>query len=1019
MLRKDLAMSANYRLLVLLAAALIATPASFAQMNYNFSWTTGPVVIATPGNPFTWNTTTANDEEYSNATNIFADGAAFTFAGTAFTQFQASTNGFIRLGTGLTSATAADALAGTLRSIIAPLWDDLAVSATTADITYAHSGSSGSQALTVSWKNVKWNKTAATANMEFSLKLYEGTNIIEFVYSVAGTPTAGSASIGLADNTVITSAGSATGKFYSINVGGTAGSRQYHESMGYTFNGIANAPDAGTTMTFTPVTPSPLAAGTYQVGGITPHYSGLSDAAMALNVHGIAGSVVLEVANGTYDDIFHLISVAGTSAINTITLKNATGATVTLTPRNGSGTSTTGAAASSDAIIRMDGTQYTTIQGLSLIDNGQTSVALKFEGGVFLGNSQLNGLMVSGGRFNTFKNLTIDMRTTTGINHTGSIGLRYFTSSSTETDTSKGTSYNRIENCTITGFWRAAWKNFGISGTNPDRGNVITNCTIGSVSIPSGTGSDIRALEMDCQANLTIENNTIQYIDAAIMTTNNIYGIWFNPASSATNLNSGTIIIRNNTIRYLVNDGAGVTSGFAVGIASNNVANNTEFQIYNNQIYGMVTNGNTTSRAVGIGLFMSTGTPTTAKIYNNMISDLRSPRSTSTPGTRGIDLQNAAGGASFIVYYNSVFIDNTAPPTAAAHRSACLHISTVGTASVDLRNNILINLQSTTTGISPVLYATANSNLLRLASTTDFNLYFAGTPGTTKPITFDGATSFLTLADHQAAVASGGLGGPRDVNAKSKNVTFVSSADLHLSGPSIGDPDLRGTPIATYTTDIDDQVRDTQAPYIGADERPEAYLPIQLAYFRVRCQLICRSALLEWGTISEINNYGFFVQRQRVGTTEWVQISDLIPGHGTTTEPQYYSYVDNTVSPGQWNYRLKQLDFDGQVHYSDPVRIDIATGVEETQPTTYALDQNYPNPFNPATTIRFETAKAELVTLKVYDMLGREVATLANEQMPAGRYSFVFNASGLASGTYIYRLQAGSYVATKKMVLTK
>lgn len=353
---------------------------SLAQVNYTFGWTTGPVTITPGGSSFTWTTTTANDEEYSNAVNIFAGGENFNFAGTNFTQFQVSTNGFIRLGTGLAAATPTDALSGTLRSIIAPLWDDLSVLTTATDITYAITGTTPNQVLTVTWTNVKWNRTAPSTNAEFMVRLYETTNVIQFVYGTMGTPTSGSASIGLADNTAITTAGSATGKFLSINVGGTAGSRTYHQSMCFAFNAILNAPDAGTTMTFTPVTPSPLAAGAYTIGGASPNYQTLSEAASALNIHGIAGPVVFNIRPGTYDDIFHLIAVAGTSATNTITLQNERG-TVTLTPLNGSGTSTTAAAGSSDAIIRMEGTQYTTIQGLSLVNNALTTTGLKFEGG--------------------------------------------------------------------------------------------------------------------------------------------------------------------------------------------------------------------------------------------------------------------------------------------------------------------------------------------------------------------------------------------------------------------------------------------------------------------------------------------------------------------------------------------------------------------------------------------------------------------------------------------------------------
>lgn len=217
-----------------------------AQNQYSAAASTGTYTALVGGTAFTWTESVANDDGYTSATNI---GFTFNYGGTSFTQFQASTNGFIRLGTGLTGGMSADALSGTLRSIIAPLWDDLAVTNTTADITYQLSGVTPNQVMTIEWNNMKWNKTAVGLS-QFQVKLYEVDNHIEFIYGTLN-PTAGAASIGLADNTVISTAGSATGKFLSLNVGGIATARTYHQSMGYTFNGISSAPDANTLITFT------------------------------------------------------------------------------------------------------------------------------------------------------------------------------------------------------------------------------------------------------------------------------------------------------------------------------------------------------------------------------------------------------------------------------------------------------------------------------------------------------------------------------------------------------------------------------------------------------------------------------------------------------------------------------------------------------------------------------------------------------------------------------------------------
>jgi hypothetical protein len=103
------------------------------------------------------------------------------------------------------------------------------------------------------------------------------------------------------------------------------------------------------------------------------------------------------------------------------------------------------------------------------------------------------------------------------------------------------------------------------------------------------------------------------------------------------------------------------------------------------------------------------------------------------------------------------------------------------------------------------------------------------------------------------------------------------------------------------------------------------------------------------------------------------------------------------------------------------LRVLPVTSVQEVpgQPTEFSLSQNYPNPFNPSTRIRFETKNPRFVSLKVFDVLGREIATLVNEEMRAGRYERTFVGTGLASGVYIYRLEAGGFVQSKKLLLLK
>jgi pectate lyase len=186
-------------------------------------------------------------------------------------------------------------------------------------------------------------------------------------------------------------------------------------------------------------------------------------------------------------------------------------------------------------------------------------------------------------------------------------------------------------------------------------------------------------------------------------------------------------------------------------------------------------------------------------------------------------------------------------------------------------------------------------------------------------------------------------------------------------------------------------------------------------------QAISGNVQLEWTTFSENNNLGFNVQRKRPADTVWTDLpNSFIPGQGTTTTPQYYSFTDSNVASGLWNYRLKHQEIGGAIHYTDAITVDVLTGVPESVVHEFALHQNYPNPFNPETSIRFTVAQTAMATLVVYNMLGQEVATLFNDVAEAGRnYVVQFSGSQLATGVYFYRLQSSGKSELRKFVLLK
>ena len=205
-------------------------------------------------------------------------------------------------------------------------------------------------------------------------------------------------------------------------------------------------------------------------------------------------------------------------------------------------------------------------------------------------------------------------------------------------------------------------------------------------------------------------------------------------------------------------------------------------------------------------------------------------------------------------------------------------------------------------------------------------------------------------------------------------------------------------------------------PYLQGDPP----LPVELTSFTASTNN--NLVNLNWKTATEVNNYGFEIERlqnsKNSGLQNWVKIGFVI-GNGNSNSPKEYSFIDNPLGGNKFEYRLKQIDNDGEFKYSNTIEVALSA------PTEFSLEQNYPNPFNPTTTIRYSIPKLEYVTLKVYDELGKEVLTLVDENKEAGNYEVQFNSlqttinKQLASGIYFYWLTAGSFTRVNKMLLIK
>jgi len=279
-----------------------------------------------------------------------------------------------------------------------------------------------------------------------------------------------------------------------------------------------------------------------------------------------------------------------------------------------------------------------------------------------------------------------------------------------------------------------------------------------------------------------------------------------------------------------------------------------------------------------------------------------------------------------------------------------------------------------------------------------------------------------------------------EIKDQSNTISISGANEVIWSQSHLGGNDYQGqwsgatdilsglTPNTTYKLHIwakswgsnqgDDYLSNSSNNYV-ATFTTDAALPVELTSFSAFTN--GEDVTLNWQTTTEVNNYGFEIQKQKseinIANSDWTKVG-FVDGHGNSNSTKSYSFADNSTSSGKYSYRLKQIDIDGSFEYSQTVEIDLDI------PNNFNLTQNYPNPFNPTTTISYTIPMAELgfglsVQVKIYDMLGEEVATLVNEEQASGNYSVQFDASKLSSGIYYYTLKTEKFSETKKMLLLK
>lgn len=228
---------------------------------------------------------------------------------------------------------------------------------------------------------------------------------------------------------------------------------------------------------------------------------------------------------------------------------------------------------------------------------------------------------------------------------------------------------------------------------------------------------------------------------------------------------------------------------------------------------------------------------------------------------------------------------------------------------------------------------------------------------------------------------------------------FASSPSLSWMDVVIGDPKYRVV-----------QTRLPGDAFANSSDQNEV-LPVQLTQFHVSAS--GQSVTVEWETATEVQCYGFEIERRCFGNAEWMPVG-FVAGAGTSNVPHQYIFTDKSVQSGKYEYRLKQVDVSGSETYFSSAEVEIG------EPEAYAVVANYPNPFNPVTNIQVTLPRSGFVKIHVYTMLGQEVETLFEGVVEKGGvFSVPFDGGSFPTGTYFCVLEYEGHRTVHKMMLMR
>ncbi len=278
------------------------------------------------------------------------------------------------------------------------------------------------------------------------------------------------------------------------------------------------------------------------------------------------------------------------------------------------------------------------------------------------------------------------------------------------------------------------------------------------------------------------------------------------------------------------------------------------------------------------------------------------------------------------------------------------------------------------------------------------------------PLRYWGVRIFGTSPQYQLAYMYEGHPGIDDESSL-RIATRTSPSDGTWVVATVEEPD-QGNNTITLTGQ-------TGTEYALASGVGDNSLPVNLTSFSA--ELVKGGVELKWITESQLNNAGFEIWRAADNTANYSIIASYpnnpdLAGDGNSNMRREYTFLDQTVETGTtYLYKLSDVGYSGKRTFHNVIEIT----VEIVYPKEYTLYPNYPNPFNTSTTIWFDLPKTSQVTLKIFNILGEEVAMLVSDRLSAGSYKYDWNAGDIASGVFLYRLEAGEYSEMRKMVLMR